>query len=43
MIAKEVLNLGILYFIVGTKKDIDMWMLLPLSNSHVMSISTRLH
>ena len=32
---------GILHFIVGTKKDIDMLMLLPLSNSHVMFISIR--
>ena len=42
MTVKEVLSLGILHFIVGTKKDIDMLMLLPLSNSHVMFISTRL-
>ena len=28
--------------IVGMKKDIDMLMLLPLSNSHVMFISIRL-
>ena len=41
MTAQEVLSLGIPHFIVGTKKDIDMLMLLPLSNSLVMYISIK--